>query len=423
MLSRFIYHISTRSYFTGIRIASLWNAKARKWVAGRRNWQTPLQQFANSFNRPQHPLVWMHCSSLGEYEQGRPLLEAVKKAFPQVKTMVSFFSPSGYEVKKDDPLADYTCYLPADSAANARRFIELTNPQMVLWIKYEYWFHYLRQLKQQRIPVLLASAVFQERQPFFKWYNKLFVSMLQCFQQIFVQDEDSKKLLANIGVNHVSVAGDSRFDRVLQIAQNFEPLPLAASFCGEDPVIVAGSTWPEDEEELDHYANTNTGIKFIIAPHQVNEERIAEIEALFRHTTRYSQLAEGKPLPQPCNVLIIDNIGILSRLYNYATISYVGGGFGEDGVHNVLEAAVYGRPVVFGPEYEKYREAGELVDCEGAESIENALELEEHLNYLLSNHQEYIITCEAARKYVMANAGATQNLLAYIQTNRLLTSA
>jgi 3-deoxy-D-manno-octulosonic-acid transferase len=421
MLSRFIYYITTRGYFAAIRLASLWNPRARKWVAGRRGWKAPLQNFSQSFNHQQHPLVWMHCSSLGEYEQGRPLLEAVKKAYPHAKLMVSFFSPSGYEVKKNDTLADYTGYLPADSPGNARRFIETANPQLVLWVKYEYWFHYLNQLNERKVPVLLASAVFRPQQPFFRWYNALFLKMLHSFTHIFVQDERSLQLLKSKNITHATVGGDTRFDRVLQIAQHFEPLPIAAAFCSNDPVIVAGSTWPEDEEELDHYANHNPGVKFIIAPHNVDEDRLKDIEKLFLHTIRYSQLAAGTALPPGCNTLIIDNVGMLSRLYNYATICYVGGGFGEDGVHNVLEAAVYGRPVIFGPEYDKYREAVELIDCEGAESVENALELEECLNDLFTRHEDYTACCEAARKYVLNNGGATNKLLDYIQVNRLLT--
>jgi 3-deoxy-D-manno-octulosonic-acid transferase len=420
MFSRIIYYITTRAYFSGIRIAALWNPKARKWVLGRRNWQQELEKWQQQ--NAGTKCVWMHCSSLGEFEQGRPVLEAVKKQYPGIKTIITFFSPSGYDaVRGKAGIADYIGYIPADTKQNARRFIEIVQPSLVLWVRYEYWFHFLNTIRNKKIPAILFSSVFRDEQPFFKWYGYLWLKMLQCFQQIFVRDEDSALAIAEKNIHHVLVSGDTRFDRVSEIAAQFEAVPGITGFCEDFPVVVAGSTWDDDEEELSHYMNTNPGTRFIIAPHEVNESRLRDIEKLLKNSVRYSNLINGKE--NTSNTIIIDSIGLLSRLYNYATISYVGGGFGNDGVHNVLEAAVYGRPVIFGPVYEKYREAAELLEAGGAASINNALELEQVLDDFLKNHDAYINSCEAARKYVFENSGAVKKILDYIQEKRLLTSA
>ena len=411
MVSRIIYYISTRAYFLGIRIATLWNNKARRWVAARKNWEESLTQWRNGHTGKR--IVWMHCSSLGEYEQGRPVLEAVKQQYPDVKTIVSFFSPSGYDAVKDKATADHhVICLPADTKANAKKFTGIVQPSLVLWVKYEYWFHYLNTIKQKNIPAILFSALFRNGQPFFKWYGYLWIQMLNCFTQIFVRDEDSAHAIEEKGIKHVQVSGDTRFDRVIQILEGFEPVPGIPEFCGEEPVVVAGSTWEEDEEELAHLINTNPAMRFIIAPHEIDEVHLKDIERLYKNTIRYSRLAENKN-PE-VNTLIIDNIGTLSRLYNYATVSYVGGGFGHDGVHNILEAAVYGRPVVFGPVYEKYREAAELIEAQGAFSVNSALELEEVMDGLLKRHTDYINACDTSRKYVFENAGAVKTIMNYV---------
>jgi 3-deoxy-D-manno-octulosonic-acid transferase len=308
----------------------------------------------------------------------------------------------------------------------------LLQPTLVIWIKYEYWFYYLTELKKKQIPVLLVSGIFRKGQPFFKWYGRLHRYMLESFNHLFVQTADSKQLLSGIGfTGNVTVSGDTRFDRVVQIAEQFTPIDAIAQFCGNSKVIVAGSTWPEDEEELDHYANTHTDIKFIIAPHEIDEDHVQEVERLFKHSVRFSKLPRDVNAPLPVarnkalpiiNTLIIDNIGMLSRLYSYATITYIGGGFGDDGVHNVLEAAVYGKPVIFGPVYEKYIEAVELVQQGGALVINTALEAEQTFNNLLSDAGAYQQCCEAARNYVYNNKGATGKVMLFIQENRLLTS-
>jgi 3-deoxy-D-manno-octulosonic-acid transferase len=304
-------------------------------------------------------------------------------------------------------------------------------PTLVIWIKYDYWYYFLVELRKRKIPTLLVSGVFRTDQPFFKWWGRLHRYMLECFTHLFVQTEVSRKLLGTIGfTGNVSISGDTRFDRVIEIAESRESLPAVEAFCGSATVVVAGSTWEEDEEELDHYANTHPDIKFIIAPHEIEEERLKEVEHLFRNRIRYSELAasgklqaaslrSGRPAP---NVLIIDNIGMLSRLYQYATIAYIGGGFGDDGVHNVLEAAVYGRPVVFGPVIEKYIEAVELTECGGGIVIDSALEAESVFRRLLNNEEEYRQACEASRNYVYGKKGATDQIVSYIHENRLLTS-
>lgn len=411
-LSLFFYTIFLKVYPVVIRIAALWNDKAKLWIKGRKNFPV--------FNSPESETIWMHCASLGEFEQGRPLLEKIRKEFPRYTIVITFFSPSGYEIEKNFTGADHIFYLPIDSASNAKRFIQLINPALVLWVKYEYWYHYLFELKNKNIPTLLISGAFRKDQPFFKWYGNFWNEMLDCFTYYFVQNSNSKILLATINIKNVTVSGDTRFDRVISIAENFDDVPLIKEFCGSSKVIVAGSTWEDDEAELIHYARTNTDIKFIIAPHEVDKENLADVKKEFKNSLFYSELNDLTI--QNTNIIIIDNVGMLSRLYKYAGITYVGGGFGDDGLHNILEAAVYGKPVIFGPVFEKNFEAEELISCGGAITIENALELEKVLNNLLNNPVELKKRSEAAKNYVYKNAGATKKIMEYIQENRLLTN-
>jgi 3-deoxy-D-manno-octulosonic-acid transferase len=458
MMSIFSYHVFLWLYKMALRIVSPWNRKARLWLDGRKGLferiaaqmatttgaQTQaaaeVEAEAVAVSVARKKIVWVHCSSLGEFEQGRPVIEGLRNGNPGCRVVLTFFSPSGYTAKKDYAGADHVFYLPLDSPRNARRFIDLIRPDLVLWVKYDYWYYFLVELRRRKIPLLLVSGVFRPDQPFFRWYGRLHRYMLECFTHLFVQTEASRVLLGRLRLtDQVSVSGDTRFDRVIDIAEKAEPLSLVAGFCGARPVIVAGSTWEEDEEELDHYANTNPDLRFIIAPHEISEERMREVENLFRHSIRYSALEAGRRptvapkgdrrhgsiapggWPEP-NVLIIDNIGMLSRLYAYATITYVGGGFGDDGVHNVLEAAVYGKPVIFGPVIEKYIEAVELTDCGGGIIIDSAIEAERVFNRLLQNRQESAEAGEAARTYVYSRRGATERIISYIQENRLLTS-
>ena len=421
MLSKFLYNLFLIVYSVGIRIVSAWNPRAKKWVNGRKDIFAAINsKFKIQNSKP----IWMHCASLGEFEQGRPLLEELKIKNEKITIVLTFFSPSGYEVMKDYKGADYVFYLPMDSAVNAKKFLDAVQPSLVLWVKYEYWFYYLTEIKQRNIPAILVSGIFRPDQPFFKWYGSIWKKMLETFTHFFVQNEESGLLLTKLGIKeNVTINGDTRFDRVLEIAENFKPVPYIDSFCGNSQVIVAGSTWEEDEIELLHFVKTNPDIKFIIAPHEINEENLSDVKDEFPKSIFYSELEQtpNAKLQTP-NVLIIDNIGLLSRLYKYATITYVGGGFGGDGVHNVLEAAVYGKPVVFGPVYEKFDEALGLVNAGGGMSIDGPVNLEAVLNNLLQNAEERLRRGEAAKKYVQDNAGASKKIIQFIQEKRLLIS-
>jgi 3-deoxy-D-manno-octulosonic-acid transferase len=414
-LSLFLYNIFLIAYNAGIRLAALWNPKARLWVRGRqaKSWMS---------EKSGSKTIWMHCASLGEFEQGRPLLEALRAQYPAYRIVLSFFSPSGYEVKKEYEGADAVYYLPMDGKSNAAAFITAVNPALVVWVKYEYWYYYLTTLKQRNIPVLLVSAIFRQSQPFFKWYGSVWQQMLGCFTMLFVQNEASEQLLAGIGLgDKAMVSGDTRFDRVLQLAATATPIPAIDAFCGSSTVFVAGSTWEEDEAELVHYVRAHPEIKFIIAPHEIDAANLQEVKKEFKGAVFYSEFEENTT-PADAHVLIINNIGMLARLYRYAHITYVGGGFGSDGVHNVLEAAVYGKPVLFGPEYEKYIEAEGLVDCGGAFSISNALELEKLVDELLADTVKLAAAGESAADFVQQHAGAAKNILGCIQEKRLLTN-
>jgi 3-deoxy-D-manno-octulosonic-acid transferase len=421
-LSKFLYNIFLALYSTGVRMASLWNPKAAKWVKGRQHIFSRINDGLSVAGGSQ--TVWMHCASLGEFEQGRPLLEELKSKNEELRIVLTFFSPSGYEVMKDYKGADHIFYLPMDSPSNARRFIDAIKPSLVLWVKYEYWFYYLEELKKRNIPVLLVSGIFRTSQPFFKWYGGIWKEMLRSFTHFFVQNETSKELLGGIGFKeNVSINGDTRFDRVLEIADKFRPVPMIAEFCGNDKVIVAGSTWEEDEIELLHFIKVHPQIKFIIAPHEIDEENLKDVKEEFPNSIFYSEFLKVTDDQRPAtNVLIIDNIGMLSRLYHYATLTFVGGGFGDDGVHNVLEAAVYGKPVVFGPVYEKYDEAIGLVEEGGALSVGGPIKLEEVFNKLLNDETERERRGAAAGNYVRSNAGASGKITRFIQEKRLLTS-
>jgi 3-deoxy-D-manno-octulosonic-acid transferase len=364
----------------------------------------------------------MHCASLGEFEQGRPVLESVRDKYPNAKIIVTFFSPSGYEVQKNYREADHIFYLPMDSASNAKKFIDAINPTLVLWVKYEYWFYYLNELKKRGIPTLLISGIFREAQPFFKSYGGIWKRVLGTFTHFFVQNETSAKLLSSIGINqNVTISGDTRFDRVIAIAEKFEPIAGIEKFCGNSKVIVAGSTWENDEAELVHYVKANPQIKFIIAPHEIGANNLRDVQKEFPNSIFYSDLQQLLEKGITSNCLIIDNIGMLSRLYHYADITYVGGAFGE-GLHNILEAAVYGKPVIFGPDYDKFAEAVGLVKCMAATPINNALELEEELTFLLTNADELAAASKEAKNYVYAKRGATEKIIQFIQEKRLLTT-
>ena len=434
MIGNLLYRLFIYSYSIGVRLVAFGSPKARQWIAGRKNFPF-LPDNAQS-------TIWMHCASLGEFEQGRPLLETIKSQFPTYNIVLTFFSPSGYEIMKNYKGADYVFYLPMDSKTNAKKMIAAINPCLVLWVKYEFWFFYLTQLKKKNIPVLMVSGLFRQSQPFFKWYGGIWRKMLQSFTYIFVQNKTSKELLVTAGIkDNVEISGDTRFDRVITIASHFKPMCVIEKFCGNSKVIVAGSTWEDDEAELVHYVRNHPEIKFIIAPHEVDAANLEDVKKLFAGAVFYSEL-EGQEqtiggqtpttekvttnttysFPANSHVLIIDNIGMLSKMYHYAHITYIGGGFGEDGIHNVLEPAVYGKPVIYGPVYEKFAEAVELVDCGAGITINNALELENVLDELWADTALLHAKSEAAKKYVYSKAGATKKVMAYIQEKRLLTN-
>ena len=363
----------------------------------------------------------MHCASLGEFEQGRPLLEDIKKQYPSYKILLSFFSPSGYEVMKDYPGANQVFYLPMDNDINAKKLIDNINPALVLWVKYEYWYYYLTELKKRNIPVLLVSGIFRKSQPFFKWYGSIWRKMLSRFDWLFLQDEESIRLLQSIGIHdNTIIAGDTRFDRVIAIAEKQEPVNHIKEFTGNKRLLVAGSTWEEDEIELLHFVKANPQLKFIVAPHEIHEGNLVDVKKEFKNSLFYSELSAKNSLTENVQVLIIDNIGMLSKLYRYADVAYVGGGFGSEGVHNVLEAAVYGKPVIFGPVYEKFMEAKGLVQCGGAISVSGPLQLESTLNRLFNDDDALYKSSMAAKNFVYNNRGATKKIIDHIQRNRLL---
>jgi 3-deoxy-D-manno-octulosonic-acid transferase len=428
-MSLLFYNIFLILYRIGARLISPWNPKARLWIRGRKNVFERLNRQIQENKitlSGKSPLIWMHCASLGEFEQGRPVIEGLKSSFPSCRILITFFSPSGYEIRKNYAGADFIHYLPMDSASHAKRLLDIAQPDLVLWVKYEYWYYYLKEIKLRNLPLLLVSGLFRKDQPFFRWYGGLHRNMLGFFRHLFLQGDSSANLLKTLAFPpQFTVSGDTRFDRVSAIAAGFTPIEEIAAFCGNHRVIIAGSTWQEDEEELDHYANTHPDLRFIIAPHEIDEAHLRSTENLFKYTIRFSKWQKSYKnttvtSSQPPNVLIIDNIGMLSRLYHYATITYVGGGFGNDGIHNILEAAVYGKPVFFGPVFDKFSEAIDMLECGGAYTVENALDLEKTMNRLLSDSVEYNEACKAALDYTQQNRGATKTILDFIVKNRLI---
>ena len=377
----FFYIIFLKLYRLAAFLISPFNEKAALWIKGRKD---IFNSITTAISGDQSKKIWMHCASLGEFEQGRPLLEKLKQSYPAYKLFLTFYSPSGYEVQKNNKVADYIFYLPADSEQNAERLLQLLQPSLVIFVKYEYWYYYLKEVNERKIPLLLVSGIFFSKFSFFKWYGELQRKMLLFFTWFFVQTEDSKKLLQTLNVSNVSVSGDTRFDRVLEVASENKSFTAIENFIGAAKAIVAGSTWTDDDEVLDHFANTHPELRFIIAPHDISKERLKECCTLYKHAILYSDymqaLNNNAPLKNDINTIIIDNIGMLKFLYRYATICFIGGGFGDDGIHNILEAAVYYKPVVFGPACDTFYEAIQLIDKGGAFDVEDAVELEDQLD-------------------------------------------
>ena len=390
-------------------MASIWNPKARLWVDGRKHFPV--------FNSEKKK-IWFHCASLGEFEQGRPVLEVLKEKFPQYEIVISFFSPSGYEVRKNYPLADHVIYLPIDTPQNAKKLIQSINPALVIWVKYEYWFHYLNHLKSNHIPVILISGIFRKSQPFFKPYGGFWKNMLKCFNVVFVQDETSIELLKSTGITKTAISGDTRFDRVYAIAAENKTLPEIAAFTKDDFTIVAGSTWKEDEVLLEPFIQNTKSVKFIIAPHEISTSNLNRLKAKFQNAIFYSEWKNN--MTSTNQVLIIDNIGMLSALYKYASVAFIGGGFNKSGIHNTLEAAVYGKPVFFGPNYQKFAEAVAMVEIGSAFSVTTSSEFNEGLTMLMQDESKLLETGKLSGAFVKSKIGATAIIVNYVTENRLL---
>jgi 3-deoxy-D-manno-octulosonic-acid transferase len=409
-----IYTFTIHIYNILIRVSSLFNAKAKLWVAGRRKIFKRLQaEIPSNAN-----IAWFHCASLGEFEQGRPVIEAFAKEHPDFKILLTFFSPSGYEIRKNYQGADWVYYLPIDTPRHARKFVEIVNPAFAVFVKYEYWFNYMKALNKADIPLIVISSIFRPGQRFFSWYGGWQRKMLKNVRHFFVQNESSLKLLQKIDIHQVSLSGDTRFDRVYQIAQQKKSFPLIEKFGDGQQVLLAGSTWPKDEDIVISYVKKQRpGIKFIFAPHEVHPQRIqALIEKQPEKCLRFSEANDNNILST--NILIIDSIGILSHLYQYADAAYIGGGFGV-GIHNILEAATFDNPVIFGPNYGKFQEAKDLIDLGGAFSISTEKEFFDILENLTTNNEFRNNTSQISRQYVEGKTGATKQIIEFIDRNFL----
>lgn len=406
---RFIYNILTHLSWLVLKGIALFQPKMRLFVSGRKN---TFDQLRSSIT-PNSKCIWMHVASLGEFEQGLPILEQLRQQYPNHKLVLSFFSPSGYEVKKNTSAADVVVYLPMDTRSNASQFVDLMNPAMAIFIKYEIWPNYLHQLRQRKIPTLLVSAIFSKRQVFFKPYGGFMRNSLHSFSHFFVQDDTSKTLLQSIGFANSTVSGDTRFDRVYEILNRDNHLDFMEQFKGNQPCLVAGSTWPEDEKILVDYINSSDkGVKFVLAPHKIKPDHIEQLlESISKKTICYSNIDNQNLMD--FDVLIVDTIGLLTKIYSYAQMAYVGGGFAT-GLHNTLEPAVYGIPVVIGPNYEGFKEAEDLVDLKGVLPVSSSSELKTTLDRFLENPDVLENTGKINSTYITQNVGATPLIMEHI---------
>ncbi len=402
------YNLAIILYDIAVYLVAPFSRKPRKMMKGHWVVYELLRQQLEKGAR----YIWFHAASLGEFEQGRPLIEKIRAKYPDYRILLTFFSPSGYEVRKNYRGADIVCYLPFDKPRNVRKFLDLVNPCMAFFIKYEFWKNYLDELHKRRIPVYSVSSIFRRGQIFFKWYGGTYRNVLRNFDHIFVQNERSKRYLAKIGINRVTVVGDTRFDRVLQIREEAKDLPLVELFKNNTMTFVAGSSWQPDEDLFIEYFNQHPEVKLIIAPHVIDENHLVEIiRKLKRPYVRYTRADEKNVRKADC--LIIDCFGLLSSIYRYGEIAYIGGGFGV-GIHNTLEAAVYGIPVIFGPKYQKFQEAVQLLEAKGGFSVKSYEELKALLDRMLEDESFLRETGTNAGTYVTGNAGATDKVLGMI---------
>lgn len=403
----FIYSIIISIVGLLLEIIAFFVPKINLFVAGRKEVFPTLKAKI----KPTDKTIWFHAASLGEYEQGLPVIESIKEKYPTHKIIISFFSPSGYEVRKNNTLADSTVYLPLDSKKNVSRFIQLVHPDAVFFIKYEFWPNYLNELKSQNIPTYLISGIFREKQTFFKWYGGFYRKALDAFTYFFVQNEKSFQLLHQLGKENVIVSGDTRFDRVASILERDNTLDFIDAFKNGTTTIVAGSTWPKDEELLIEFINSNsTNTKYIIAPHNIKQDQIHQLKnSCTKKVVLYSE-KEDKDL-KDFDVFIIDTIGILTKIYRYADIAYVGGGFGHPGIHNILEPATFGIPIVIGPHFSHFAEAIDLVNLKGCNTIKNKEELSSNLMELITNSESRIVKGKICSDFVQKNKGAVNRIM------------
>jgi len=403
---RIIYKIGIHLYLFLVIIAATFHIKARRWIRGRSGmWKKMRDKIGTDGN-----VIWIHCASLGEFEQGRPLIEELRNRLPDKKLLLTFFSPSGYELRKNYEGVDCVTYMPLDTRFNAWRFMNLVKPEMAFFIKYEFWYYFLRTLNKRKVPVFLVSAKFRRDQVFFKWYGKWYRKLLRFFKILFVQNEESRRLLNVINIKNVIVAGDTRFDRVFKISRYSVDYPWIEPFSKDKFVIIAGSTWEKDEQILIEYINqSDQGTRFILAPHEISGKKLLRlIERIDHPTVRFTDIDKSSYVN--AKVLIIDNIGHLSSLYKYGDIAYIGGGFTK-GIHNILEAATYGLPVIFGPNYKKFLEAVELVHKKAAFPINNFEELKTATDRLISDKNLLSSCSEITLDYIKSKLGATNSIL------------
>ncbi|WP_192823596.1 3-deoxy-D-manno-octulosonic acid transferase [Rufibacter sp. LB8] len=410
-MSKILYEVGISAYKWGVRLASPFHDKAAKFIKGREN---VFQEMETQLATNTAPLVWFHCASLGEFEQGRPLIEGFRVKFPQFKILLTFFSPSGYEVRKNYSGADFIFYLPLDTEANASRFVKLVKPKMAIFVKYEFWHHYTKALRKRGIPLISISAIFRKNQIYFRKQGAFYRRILERFSHIYTQNQESAQLLASLNFTKVSNAGDTRADRVLQTAKTAVPIALAAAFKANAPVMVIGSSWPEDMKILLPFMQKHLPtLKFILAPHEIKEKDLREVETQFPgQTARFSQAAEDTVAAK--RILLIDNIGILSQLYQYADYAYVGGAFGK-GLHNTLEPAAFGPALFFGPKYDKFQEAVDLIGLGVAFPVRAFKELDKIFTALHQDPAKRAHIKQAAQTYIEKQAGATHRILTALE--------